>query len=255
MSTSATADHATVVELDVHDGVAWIRLNGPATRNALDTESARSLREACQSISDRPDIGCVVIAGHGRSFCSGADRRVLSGIGSDGNQSAIFGLLAELYSGFQAVAALPVPTIAAVNGAAVGAGLNLVMATDIRIASEDALFVSGFRQVGVHPGGGHLHLLGRSGGRQLAAAMGILGVPVDARRAAELGLVWECVPSGKLDDHVHAHARRVAEDPDLARALKATLRMSDQDDAAWQYGIEIERSRQVWSFARRPAEG
>jgi enoyl-CoA hydratase len=246
----------TRVELTVADGTAWITLDGPGRRNALDAVAAADLIAACERVDADAAIGAAVITGAEPGFCSGADTTVLDRLRDAGSDEAYEGL-DELYAAFRRFGALAVPTVAAVNGPAVGAGVNLALAADLRIVSDDAVFASGFSAIGLHPGGGHLHLLARAGGAALAAGMGVFGQPVDAQRAVASGLAWAAVPTADLRATATKVVARLAADPALARALAGTLRRTVCDAAEWDRAVEIERARQMWSLPRRrkPASG
>jgi hypothetical protein len=177
MAQPAAELAATRVELSIAGGIAWITLDGPERRNALDRQAALDLVAACEQIDADPAVGAAVITGTGTAFCSGADTGILNGLRSARADEGYEGL-DVLYSGFRRFAALTVPTVAAVNGAAVGAGLNLALAADLRVAAENALFMSGFAAIGLHPGGGHLHLLARAAGPTVAAAAGVFAQPM-----------------------------------------------------------------------------
>jgi enoyl-CoA hydratase len=246
-------DPATAVRLDVHDHVAWITLDGPASRNALDHMSAAALVAACDAVDASTSVGAVVFTGAGAAFCSGADRRVLRGLGQARPDEA-YEVLESLYRAFRRVGELRVPSVAAINGPAVGAGLNLALAADVRLAAQDALLVPGFAENGIHPGGGHLHLLTRAAGRQAAAALGVFGQRITGRRAAELGLVWAALPAADLAEAAQRLAAPVAADPELARALATSLRLTTTTAGSWDAAVEVERARQMWSLTRpRPA--
>ena len=172
----------TQVELTVTDGAAWITLNGPRTRNALDGDSAAALVAACERIDADPSVGVAVVTGAHGTFCSGAVRGFLA---APRGRAAHVGYdrLGAVYRAFDRVGRLNVPTIARIEGAAVGAGLNLALAADLLLAAEDARLISGFAPIGIHPGGGHLHLLARAAGRQTAAALGMFARPLTGAEA------------------------------------------------------------------------
>ena len=187
----------TRIELRIASGTAWITLDGPATRNALDTQAAGDLVAACAQIDADPGVGAAIITGAGQAFCSGADTRVIAGLRGARPDEAYDGL-EIVYGAFRRVGQLGVPTVAAINGAAVGAGLNLALASDLRLVASGAVLVSGFAAIGLHPGGGHLHLLARAGGTGIAAAAGVFAHPITADRAVTSGLAWAAVPAADL---------------------------------------------------------
>jgi enoyl-CoA hydratase len=132
-----------LVLFSVADHVALITVNDPERRNAVTGEMSKQLRAAVERAEADPDVHAVVVTGAGKAFCAGAD---LSALGSAAEQG-----LQQLYDGFMAVGKCALPTIAAVNGPAVGAGLNLALAADVRIAGPNALFDSRFQKLGIHP--------------------------------------------------------------------------------------------------------
>jgi enoyl-CoA hydratase len=144
--------------------------------------------------------------------------------------------------------------VAAVNGPAVGAGVNLALAADLRVCSTTAGFTSGFAAIGLHPGGGHLHLVARTSNAAAAAAMGVFARSVDAAQAVRLGLVWDVVEPSRLRATVDEATEHLARDPDLARALASSFRESVRPLDQWDRAIAIELERQVWSLDRTPKE-
>jgi enoyl-CoA hydratase len=240
---------ATRVDLSVAEGVARITLDGPQTRNALDSRAAADLVAACAEIDADARVGVAIVTGAAAAFCSGADTRLLHRLRSARPDEAHEGL-DDLYGAFRRFGQLGVPTVAAINGAAVGAGLNLALAADLRIVAADAVLISGFARVGLHPGGGHLHLLARAGGAGLAAAAGVFARSISAEQAVALGLAWTAVPAGDLLPAAERSVAHLAADPPLARALAATFRLTVADPTAWDRAVEIERARQMWSLSR-----
>jgi enoyl-CoA hydratase len=144
------------------------------------------------------------------------------------------------------------PTIAAVRGAAVGAGINLMLAADLRIVAEDARLISGFLRIGLHPGGGHFGLLAGRAGAEAAAAAGIFGEEISGLRAVQLGLAWEALPSERVEERAAELALRAAHDPQLARKATASLRTElGPPRLPWAAALEVERGAQLWSLRRR----
>ncbi|HEU5265338.1 MAG TPA: enoyl-CoA hydratase-related protein [Jatrophihabitans sp.] len=241
---------STRIGLDIADGVAWITLDGPGQRNALDAESAAALIEVCERVDADEAVGATVITGADPAFCSGADRAHLAQLRTAAPDAVYEGLDA-VYVAFRRFGELSMPTVAAVNGAAVGAGVNLALAADLRVLADTAVLASGFAGIGLHPGGGHLNLLARAGGPALAAAMGVFAQPVGAERAVATGLAWTAVPPEELRDTVTGLVTHLAADPPLARALAASLHRTAFDTAGWDRAVEVERARQMWSLPRR----
>lgn len=205
--------------LDVTNRVAIITINDPDRRNAITAESSRRLREAVDLVEADPNVYALVVTGAGKAFCAGAD---LSALGAAGGGAAEAGLQ-QLYDGFMAVGSCRLPTIAAVNGAAVGAGLNLALAADVRIAGPAAVFDARFQKLGLHPGGGATWMFQRAVGPQVARAALLFGMRFDAEAAVRHGLALSVA-----DDPVAA-ALELAAGPasaprEVVLATKATMR-------------------------------
>jgi enoyl-CoA hydratase len=144
------------------------------------------------------------------------------------------------------------PSIAAVRGHAVGAGVNLVLATDLRIVAETARIASGFQRIRIHPGGGHYSLLSRLAGREATAAISLFGEEIDGRRAAEMGLAWEALPETAVESRALELAHGPAADPELARATVRSFRLElGPPTIPWAAALEVERAIQMWSLRRK----
>ncbi|MFN8034373.1 MAG: enoyl-CoA hydratase-related protein [Acidimicrobiia bacterium] len=231
------------------DRVAVLVLDDPPRRNALSPELVSEIVDTVGELERDDTVGALVVTGEPPAFCSGADvgnLAALTDAGADAGSTDLRGI----YEGFLRVERSTLPTVAAVNGPAVGAGLNLALACDLRLASPSARFDSRFLSIGIHPGGGHAWFLERTVGRQAAAAMVVFGEPVDADRALELGLVWEVVADDTLVDRAVELAGRAAELPrPVVERAEATLR-----EVPWQPDLEAavttELTRQAWSFGQ-----
>ncbi len=241
---------STRIDLEIADGRAWITLDGPKQRNALNPDSAAKLIAVCEQIDADESVGVTVLTGTDPAFSSGADRAHLTRLRSAAPDEVYEGLEA-VYAAFCRFGELATPTVAAVNGAAVGAGMNLALAADIRVMANSAVLASGFAGIGLHPGGGHLHLLARAGGPALAAAMGVFAQSVDAQRAVATGLAWAAVAPEDMRSTITEMTAHLAADPALARALAASLRRTVFDMADWDRAVEVERARQMWSLPRQ----
>jgi enoyl-CoA hydratase len=247
-----TVDGVSEILFDVDGGVAVITLNAPERRNAFVRGMVDELVAACEQIDNDESIGAVVIQAKGPSFCSGAHRAILAEAGRDPAETDNFRNLGHTYQAFIRVGELKPPTIAAVRGHAVGAGVNLMLATDLRIVSESARIMTGFMRIGLHPGGGHFALLGRLAGRESAAALSLFGEEIDGRRAAELGMAWVALPEAEVEARAIELARKAAADPELARATARSLRMElGPPGIPWPAALEVEKAVQMWSLRRR----
>ncbi len=230
------------------DGVMVLTLDDPERRNALSAAMVDDLVTAVGRAEADEDVGAVVLTGAAPAFCSGADTSNLRALGEGGGGET--GSVRSLYDGFLSVRDCSLPTVAAVNGPAVGAGFNLALCCDVRIAGESARFDSRFARIGLHPGGGHTWMLERAVGPQAAAAMALFGARVDGARAARLGLAWRCVPDAELLGTAVAFAQPAAATPrDLLRSVKRSL-----VEAPWQpdfaSAVVVELERQAASFER-----
>ena len=240
------------ITIERDGGVATLTLDAPARRNALTRDMARELVEACERLDADAEVGAVVVRGAGGFFCAGGDRDTLAEAGRDPAAPEAYAGLGDVYRSFARVGELEPPTIAAVRGGAVGAGVNLAFATDVRVVARDAAIVSGFLPIGLHPGGGHGVLLGRTGQREAAAAMALFGERIDGARAAELGLAWSAVEDNEVEGVAHALATRAAADPELARRTARSLRMElGPPPLPWPAALELERASQMWSMRRK----
>jgi enoyl-CoA hydratase len=130
--------------------------------------------------------------------------------------------------------------------------VNLAFATDLRVVARDARIVSGFLQIGLHPGGGHGVLLGRTGSREGAAGMAMFGQEIDGARAAELGMAWTAVEDSEVESTAMALAERPAADPALARRVAKSLRAElGPPGLPWDVALDMERASQMWSMRRK----
>lgn len=232
------ADQTVVTE--IRGRVAVLTLAAPQRRNALDLAMCAELSSELDRIEADDTVGALVVTGADPAFCAGAD---LSHLGTSQREG-----LKRIYEGFLRIARSPLPTVAAVNGAAVGAGMNLALVCDVRLAGRSARFDTRFLQLGIHPGGGHTWMLSRIAGPQAVAATVLFGEVLDGAEAERVGLVWRCVDDDQLLDAAVTMAARAASAPtDLVTRTKATIgamaTVPDHDRA-----VELELDAQVWSI-------
>ena len=207
--------------------VGLLTVSDPRRRNAMTGALSDQLVEAVATLADDPGVHAVVITGEAPAFCAGGDLDELAAAGDAGADA-----LSRIYAGFLAVARCPLPVITAVDGPAVGAGLNLALAADVRLAGETARFEPGFLRLGVHPGGGMTWMAQRAVGPQATTAMLLAGEGLDAARAVEVGLALRVVPDGTEEQGRSAAvvealrmARTSAKAPrELVVATKASIR-------------------------------
>ena len=239
------------VQLEVADGVAVVTLDAPERRNALTPAMATELIATFDEVDARDDVGALVVRGVGKSFCAGGDVQTLTEAGRDPAAPDAYAGMGAIYDSFYRLGQVKAPTIAAVRGSAVGAGMNMLLAADLRIVATDVRLLCGFLKRGMHPGGGHFVILSRLVGREAAAAMALFGEELDGRRAVDLGLAWETVDDAAVEDRARELAVRVAADPELARVATANFRKeTGPPHVSWEVATQFERPAQMWSMRR-----
>lgn len=228
------------VLVERRDRVAIVTLNDPDRRNALNLALNEELIAAFDDLDADEGVGAIVVTGTPPAFCAGAD---LSQLGASQREG-----LEAIYRGFLRVSEAAKPTIAAINGAAVGAGTNLALACDMRLAARTARFDTRFLDLGLHPGGGHTWMMRRLVGPQTTMATVVFGQILDGAEAERVGLVWRCVEDDALVDTAVEMAARAASAPtELTVRLKATIAtMATVDDHA--AAVQAELDPQVWSL-------
>jgi enoyl-CoA hydratase len=205
---------------------------------------------ALDEVDGRAEVGALVVTAVGKSFCAGGDIATLTSAGEDPARADNYEGMSKIYDSFYRLGQVRVPTVAAVRGSAVGAGMNMLLATDLRIVARDARLLCGFLRRGMHPGGGHFVILSRLIGREAAAAMALFGEEINGDRARELGLAWESVDDAAVEDRALELARRVAADPELARVAVGNFRKETVTAVGWDVATQFERPAQMWSMRR-----
>jgi enoyl-CoA hydratase len=228
------------VRVEESDAITTVVLDDPGTRNALSWDLVRALSEAVEGAAARGSRA-LVLRNTPPVFSAGGsvDELLEPKVG-----------LEDIYRAFHALDDAPMPTVAAIDGAAIGAGITLFLCCDMSICTPASRFDLRFLEVGIHPGGGALWRLEQVVGRQGAAALALFGEVLDGEEAARRGLVWRCVGA----DDLAAEARRLAEkaasrDPELVSRTKQTLAsIAAVDEPA--AAIAIELAAQRWSMER-----
>ena len=219
--------------------VATVTLNRPESRNAIATlEDCRDLAGAFARANDDPEVSALILTGAGKAFCSGGDLKAIrerTGIGPQSPPDATrLNYRRGVHSIIRALADVEVATIAAINGSAIGLGLDIGILCDMRIASASAKMASSFVKVGIIPGDGGAWILTQAIGPARAAELVLTGDTIDAEEAMRIGLVGRVVPDEKLMDEARALAERVAVNPPrsvrLAKRLLREARHSRLDD-------------------------
>jgi enoyl-CoA hydratase len=225
--------------------VGVLTLNVPDRRNALSAKLVAAIGTALDELEADASVRALVLTGNGAVFCAGAELAALEAA-ANGDFTAVRGV----YAGFLRVLQSPLATIAAVNGPAVGAGLNLALACDVRLAGPRARFEARFTDLRIHPGGGHAWMLTRAVGPQHAAMACLYGEVWDAHRARDLGLVVGIHPEDDLTAAAVTLGRRLdRQETEYTRRLVATLR-SAVTTPEHSAALAHETAEQEWSTSR-----
>jgi enoyl-CoA hydratase len=226
--------------------VAVVTLNLPAERNVLSAPVVTALNQAYDEAEQDDDVRCVVLTGAGSAFCAGAHLSTL-----EHAASGDFASVKSVYDGFLRVLASPLPTIGAINGPAVGAGFNLALACDVRLASTRARFDTRFAALHLHPGGGHTWLLARSVGSQQAFIGCLFGAVWSAQDALDRGLVASVHAEEELlPAAIELGSRLADQSGEYVRRLTASLREAS-GGATHAEMLARETEAQQWSL-RQP---
>ncbi|MCY4153316.1 MAG: enoyl-CoA hydratase-related protein [Aestuariivita sp.] len=205
-------EYETIV-LGIEDDIAVVRLNRPERLNALNVRMRAEICHAVKLASDEARV--VVLTGEGQAFCSGQD---LGDGGSAANLNLEQTLRDEYFPMLQAIYDCPVPTIAAVNGAAAGAGANLALTADVVVASDKAYFLQAFTRIGLIPDAGGTYFMPRMIGSAKAMGAALFAEKITAKQADDWGLIWEAVDSEIFEETWRARAAHLASGPTKAYA-------------------------------------
>ncbi|CAH0130718.1 Short-chain-enoyl-CoA hydratase [Peribacillus sp. Bi96] len=207
------------IETSVENGVCLVTLNRPEIRNALVVEMREELSDFFKSLQHDAGVKAVILTGEGKAFSAGGDLSTLQGI----NAAAGRKRLQVGHEVIHSIMDLEKPVIAAVNGAAAGAGTSLALACDMIIAARSSFFVQSFLNVGLIPDLGSIHFLPRLIGRHRAMELMLLGERVTAEQAYEIGLINRVVEDGLLLDEASSIALKLANAPGMAMGLTKRL--------------------------------
>ncbi len=229
--------------------VATIQMNRPDALNALSLQLSKDLKSGIErAIGDK--ARCVVITGSGRAFCSGGDLREMQAMGErEGNIEAFLDSpLKALHEVILLIRETPIPFIAAVNGVCAGAGTNFALACDLVIAADDASFNEAFVRIGLSPDCGGTFFLPRAVGEKIAAELFMTGATVDAKRAAEIGMINRVVEREGLADEAAKLAAQLAAGPTgsygrIKRMLNTTFSNTLHEQLAVEADCQLESGR------------
>lgn len=224
------------ITLDIADGIAVLTLNRPDKMNSMTTQMRAEVTHAMKDAAHSARV--IVLTGAGRAFCTGQDL----GDRTDANKMDLERTLRDEYAPMlQTIYDCPVPTIAAVNGPAAGAGANLALCADVVIATESAYFLQAFTRIGLIPDAGGTWFMPRQIGMAKAMGMALFADKVSARQAEQWGLIWEAVADDAFDSHWRARATHLANGPTAAyAAAKTAIRGSFQQSLQDQLDIEAQ---------------
>ncbi|MFD0858301.1 enoyl-CoA hydratase-related protein [Roseovarius aquimarinus] len=210
----------STITLEIAEDIALLRLDRPDRMNALNAQMRAEILDAVTDAGKAARV--LVMTGNGRAFCAGQD------LSDAGNVAALDleRVLRDEYAPMlHAIWECPIPTIAAVNGVAAGAGANLALAADVAIAAESASFIQAFTRIGLMPDAGGTYWLPRQMGAAKAMGAALFAEPISARDASDWGMIWEAVPDMEFEATWRARAAHLASGPTEAyRHLKTALR-------------------------------
>ena len=235
------------VILNRHEGVSEIILNRPEVLNAVNRETIAALAAAAAEVAEDRATRAVLLRGAGAHFCAGGDIGMfdeLIRLPPPDRSTAFYQIVDGLHPLLIRLRHMPKPVIVAVQGAAAGFGLSLVVAADLALAAEDAIFTTGYIHLGTSPDGGMTAMLARTVGLKQAAELMLLGDRFDARRALGLGLVNRLVPPAAVETEAMALAGRLANGPTHAYARTKALLQATLGDA-----FDAQLRRETESFA------
>jgi 2-(1,2-epoxy-1,2-dihydrophenyl)acetyl-CoA isomerase len=233
----------TTVLYEAKAGIATLTLNRPDSLNAVTRAMHGELKDAIARAAGDSEIRCLIITGAGRGFCSGAD--LVDSATLSGGVPDLAKVLDETYNPLiRSLRDLPKPIIAAVNGAAAGAGANIALACDIVLAARSAYFTQAFCKIGLVPDAGGTWFLPRHVGRARAAGLAMLGDKLPADQAESWGVIWKAVDDDKLMGEVETLARHLATQPTTALGLIKTA-LSAAETNTLDAQLDLERDLQA----------
>jgi len=235
------------VVVERHEGVLEIILNRPEILNAVNRETIAALAAAVAEAAEDRAARVVLLRGAGTHFCAGGDITMfaeLIRLPPAERQKALYRIVDTLHPLLVRMRRMPKPIVAAVQGAAAGVGLSFVLAADLALAAEDAVFTSGYIHLGTSPDGGMTATLPHIVGLKHAAELMLLGDRFNAQRALALGLINRVVPADALDTEAAALAARLAAGPTHAYGRTKALLQATLGD-----GFDAQLRRETEAFA------
>lgn len=227
---------------NVQAGVAWLRLNQPATRNAINAEIAEALDELAERCASDPAVRCVMLTGQGDFFCVGGDiSRFIAAREAGEARAIVHGLARQFNAGIYRLLTMNKPLVTVINGPAAGAGFGLALIGDVVLAARSAHLTAAYTAIGMTPDGGTSWMLPRLVGLRRAQRILFENPRISAEEASDLGLVTHVVPDERLAEEADALAARLASGATGAiGACRALLRASSTPDLAAHLALEAE---------------
>ena len=235
--------HNDQITVSEDSGIVRITLNRPERLNAFVGHMRRDLAEALEEAGSDPDVRVIILTGAGRAFCAGGDVNFMAELVERNDAEEFARLLGAARRVILAIRHMTKPVIASINGPASGAGFNLALACDLRIASADATFSQSFVKIGFHPDWGGTYFLPRMVPSNVACELFFLGEPIDAQTALQLNLVNRVVPADQLENETRALAERLRDGAAVSiAAAKQAVYASEQDtlDRMLQYEVDAQ---------------
>lgn len=235
-----------LVKLETDGAVARITLNRPEALNAFTEDMHHALAEVLDQVEGDVDLRALVLTGAGRGFCAGQDLNERQR--KEGDPPPDLGHTIETFYNplIRRLARFPIPTIAAVNGVAAGAGCSLALACDMVFAAQSSKFILAFAKIGLVPDSGATWMLPRLIGEAKARGFALTAAPITAPEAERMGMIWKCVDDEALMEEVSAQAVQFSKGPTLGlRRIKEVLRASADNDLDRQLDLERDTQREL----------
>ena len=229
------------IKISEDGGIVTVTLNRPEKLNALAGYMRRDLAEALEEAGSDPEVRVVIIKGEGRAFCAGGDVNFMAELVERGDAEEFARLLGAARRVILTIRQMTKPVIASIEGACAGAGFNLALACDLRIASATASFAQSFVKLGFHPDWGGTYFLPRMVPSNIACELFFLGDAIDAQKALQLGLVNRVVPADQLEAETQKLAERLRDGPAVAiAAAKHAVYAGERDSLEQMLQYEVE---------------
>lgn len=242
-----SGERTSAIEVERNGELVWVYLNNPERLNAMNEALGKALVGRLRELGDDPEVRVILLSGRGKSFSTGGDLELLE----ENTQMPSFKVqqrMRRFYENFLALREIPKPVIAVIHGYAMGAGMCLALAADLRIASSDSRISLNFARLGLTPGMGATHLLTRLVGTGRALELLLTGRVLDGKEALSFGLVHRLVPESDLKDEAERWGREIAQAGPIALAYTKLL-VYRSLDLSLEESLLIESYTQALTFA------